>query len=217
MNTPTGLNILIAGANGQIGRPLVARLASGPHRVRAMIRDRQQADTLEALGAETVVADLEADVTAVVEGCDMVIFTAGSGPHTGPDKTIDVDRNGAMALIDAARGHHVRRFIMVSAMRTHTPDQAPEKLRHYLAAKKAADDHLIASGIPYTIVRPGRLTNEPGEGRVRAAETLSEYGEIPREDVAHALAAIVDAPNMTNEEVCLLAGDTPIEEAIRAL
>ncbi|MBA1147987.1 SDR family oxidoreductase [Ectothiorhodospiraceae bacterium WFHF3C12] len=211
------MDILIAGANGKIGRQLVERLGTGPHRVRAMIRDRGQAAALEAMGADTVLADLEEDVTAVVEGCDLVVFTAGSGPHTGPDKTVDVDRNGAMALIDAAAGHHVRRFIMVSAMRTHSPEQAPEKLRHYLEAKREADDHLIASGMPYTIVRPGRLTNEPGTGRVTAAQTLAEYGEIPRADVAHALAVIIDADNTVNREICLIGGDTPVEQAIHAI
>lgn len=211
------MNILIAGANGKIGRHLVRLLADGPHHVRAMIRDRGQADALESLGAETVLADLEEDVTAAVEGCDMVVFSAGSGPHTGPDKTIDVDRNGAMALIDAAAGHHVRRFIMVSAMRTRTPDAAPEKLRHYLAAKKDADDHLQASGLPYTIVRPGRLTNEPGTGRIHAALEEVDHAEIPREDVARALAAMVDADNTVNREISLVGGTTPIEAAIAAL
>lgn len=211
------MDILIAGANGKIGRQLVEHLGPGPHRVRAMIRDRQQAPALEAMGAETLVADLEEDVTAAVEGCDVVVFTAGSGPHIGPEKTIDVDRNGAMALIDAASGHHVRRFVMVSAMRTHTPEQAPEKLRHYLRAKREADDHLIASGTPYTIVRPGRLTNEPATGRVKAAERLTEYGEIPRADVAHALAIIVDADNTVNREICLIGGETDIETAITSL
>lgn len=211
------MDILIAGANGQIGRQLVERLGAGPHRVRAMIRDRRQAPPLEALGAETLLADLEEDVTATVEGCDVVVFTAGSGPHTGPDKTIDVDRNGAMALIDAAAGHHVQRFVMVSAMRTHTPEEAPEKLRHYLKAKREADDHLIASGLPYTIVRPGRLTNDPGTGRVTAAERLDAYGEIPRADVAHALAVIVDAGNTVNREICLIGGETDLETAIRSL
>lgn len=211
------MDILIAGANGKIGRKLVERLGAGPHRVRAMIRDRRQAPPLEGMGAETLVADLEEDVTAAVEGCDLVVFTAGSGPHTGPEKTIDVDRNGAMALIDAAAGHHVARFVMVSAMRTHNPEEAPEKLRHYLQAKREADDHLIASGLPYTIVRPGRLTDEPAGGRVTAAERLDAYGEIPRADVAHALAAIIDADNTINREVCLIGGDTPIEDAIRSL
>lgn len=211
------MNILIAGANGKIGRHLVRILADGPHRVRAMIRNRGQADALESMGAETVLADLEEDVTAAVEDCDMVIFTAGSGPHTGPDKTIDVDRNGAIALVDAAAGHHVRRFIMVSAMRTRTPETAPEKLRHYLAAKQDADDHLLASGLPYTIVRPGRLTNDPGTGHIRAALEEVDHAEIPREDVARALAAMVDAENTVNREISLVSGATPIADAIAAL
>lgn len=93
----------------------------------------------------------------------------------------------------------------------------PEKLRHYLRAKNNADDHLRDSGLAYTIVRPGRLTEEPGSGRVRIAERLDKFGEIPREDVAAVLLATLEADNTIHRGFDLIAGDQPLADAIAAL
>ena len=212
------MNVLIAGANGKIGRHLLKKFANSRHRARAMIRDKDQGPELLELGAfETVVADLEGDVSEALRGVDAVIFTAGSGPHTGPDKTIDVDQNGAINLIDAAEKAGVKRFLMVSTMRADNPESGPEKMRHYFVAKQKADNHLRASGLDYTIVRPGKLTEEKGTGRVEAAERLDHFGEIAREDVARALLATLDAEHTCRHGYDLLAGDTPVKDAIAAL
>lgn len=112
-----------------------------------MVRKPEQAAALEQLGAaETVVGDLEEDCTHALKGCDAVVFTAGSGP-TRALKTIDVDQNGAIRLIDSARAAGVERFLMVSSLRADRPENAPEKLHHYLRAKHKADEHLRASGL----------------------------------------------------------------------
>lgn len=212
------MHVLIAGANGQIGQHLLREMAESEHEARALIRHRDQGPELQQLGAtETVLGDLEQDCSEAMRGCDAVIFTAGSGPHTGPDKTIDVDQNGAMHLMDTARAMGVRRFIMVSSMRAEEPEKGPEKLRHYLRAKHNADEHLKHSGLNYTIVRPGRLTDQEGTGRVSVSARLTETGEIPRQDVARVLVAVLDAESTGHRVFDLVSGETPVVEALASL
>jgi len=99
------MHVLVVGAHGQIGQRIVRAMARSEHTSRAMIRDDSQRETLQALGAnEIVVADLEDDCSQALEGCDAVIFTAGSGGHTSAEKTKDVDRNGAISIIRVPPG-----------------------------------------------------------------------------------------------------------------
>lgn len=211
------MKVLIAGANGKIGRRLIPHLVADNIQVRAMVRDISQKADLEMLGAHEVVeADLEGDCRQALQGQDAVIFTAGSGPHTGPEKTIDVDQNGAINLIDQAKELGVGRFIMVSSMRADNPESGPEKLHHYFVAKGKADDHLRASGLDYTIVRPGRLTEDPPLGKVEVAGKLKNFGDISREDVAKVLSETARR-ELSNQEFDLIAGNTPIPEALDAL
>lgn len=210
------MKIFIAGANGKIGRHLIQMLKDSPHQTRAMVRQTEQVPELANLGAdEVVLGNLEQDCTGHLPGCDAIVFTAGSGPHTGPDKTIDVDQNGAKNLMDSAHSVGIQHFVMVSSMRAHAPEKAPEKLHHYLAAKQNADLHLQTIGIPYTIVCPGPLTDDPGTGRVQIGQPLNAEGSIPREDVARVIVAAIDAPNMANQRFDVLSGDTLIEEALQ--
>lgn len=212
------MEVLIAGANGQIGRRLVALMAESHHGAHAMVRDPAQIETLQALGAaEVAIANLEGDCSTALTGCDAVVFTAGSGAHTGPEKTEDVDKNGAINLINQAAKANVRRFIIVSSMRADAPETGPENMRHYFAAKQAADDHLRASGLDFTIVRPGKLTEDEGRGRVDIAKQLGRFGEVPRADVAAVLLACLDAPYTVNQHFELLAGDTPIAQALTGI
>ncbi|MGP4845502.1 SDR family oxidoreductase [Marinobacter sp. 1Y8] len=212
------MRILIAGANGKIGQHLIRKMADSEHETRAMVRDPEQAPALQALGAtETVVGDLEKDCSDAMKDCDAVVFTAGSGPHTGPDKTIDIDQNGAIRLIDTAKKMGVKRFILVSSMRAETLEKAPEKIRHYLQAKLNADNHLRESGLTYTIVRPGPLTEDQGNGQVEVSEKLDRSGDIPREDVAEVLLGVLDAPNTENQVFDVLSGEKPVKEALSSL
>jgi uncharacterized protein YbjT (DUF2867 family) len=211
------MKVLVAGANGQIGRHLIRMLAEGGHEVRAMIRDEDQAPGLRELGGDPVVADLEGEVAHTVEGCDAVIFSAGGGPGSGAEKKETIDRGGAVKLAEAAREHGARRYVMVSAMGAADPEAGSEAMQPYLFAKAKADQALQESGLDYTIVRPGSLTNEAGTGTVEAAPSLGRRGEIPREDVARTLVVTLEKENTFGKTFEVLSGDTPIEEALTDL
>jgi len=205
------VNVLVAGSHGQVGQHLTELLADAEHRVRGMVRDGAQTEAVAALGAEPVVADLTESVDHAVEGCDAVVFAAGSGG----DAVEAVDRDGAIRLVDAAADAGVERFVMLSSMFADQPAAAPEPLRDYLRAKGAADRYLRESDLAYTVVRPGELTNEPATGRIRTAADLSQKdGTIPRADVARTLAATLTADATRGETFELLSGDDPIEAAL---
>jgi len=214
------MDVLIVGANGRTGRLIIPPLLKAGHRPRAMIRLESQSEDMLALGAEPVVGELEAALADTVRGHDAVIFAAGSGAKTGPEKTIDVDQNGAIALIDACVAENCRRFVMLSSMATGAPERAPQKLHNYLVSKAIADKHLAASGLDATIVRPGFLSNGAGTGRIRVAADLGQIAEggfISREDTARILSLCLDHPNTIGACFEALAGDTPIADALAAL
>jgi uncharacterized protein YbjT (DUF2867 family) len=211
------VRVLVAGANGQVGKHIVRLLAEQGHEARALIRDESQASGLRELGGEPIVADLEGEVAHTVEGCDAVIFSAGGGPGSGAEKKETVDHQGAVKLIEAAKEHGARRYLMVSAMGAADPESGSEAMQPYLFAKARADQTLQESGLDYTIVRPGSLTNDPDTGMVEAAPSLGKRGEIPREDVAHTIVATLERENTFGKTFEVLSGDIPIEEALDRL
>lgn len=211
------MKVLVAGAHGQVGRHIVRLLAERGHEAHAMIRDEAQASEIRDLGGEPIVADLEGEVAHTVEGCDAVIFSAGGGPGNSAEKKETVDRQGAVKLVEAAREHGARRYVMVSAMGAADPESGSEGMQPYLFAKAHADQALHESGLDYTIVRPGKLTDEPGTGTVEAAVSLGRRDEIPREDAARVIVAALDKENTFGKIFEVLSGDTPVEEALDRL
>jgi uncharacterized protein YbjT (DUF2867 family) len=210
------MHVLVIGANGGIGRILVDRLVANGHRARAMVRAESQVPALEEAGAEVVVADLEGNddqFDAAIRGVDAVVFSAGSGPNTGADKTLLIDLHGAWRTVDACERLGVDRYVMVSAMATDDISRGPEAIRHYLAAKAAADRLLMASDLDWTVVRPGGLTDEDPTGRVEVGvPRLGERGHIPRADVAAVLATCLDEPRTSRVVFEVVSGDTPVED-----
>ena len=209
------MKIIVFGANGQIGRRTVRKLVEKGWPVRAMVRHEDQSAALEADGAEVVVADLEGEFAGVVQGCDAAVFTAGSGGNTGGDKTLLVDLWAALKSYSICREAGVRRYLMVSALRADTPDAGPPVIRHYLVAKKVADDYLRYAKLDYTILRPGRLNNEAGTGRIQFNYDPSHFNnQITRDDVAETILACLEEPRTIGKTLNLLNGDTPIRDAI---
>lgn len=214
------MRVFVVGANGQIGRHLVKMLQeSDQHEPRAMVRKEEQADEFKADGVEAVVADLEgsvSDIAAAADGCDAIVFTAGSGGSTGPDKTLLIDLDGAVKTMEAAEEAGIARFINVSAIQANNRENWSEKIRPYFAAKHYADRELMNSSLTYTIVRPGGLLNEPGTGKVKAAANL-ERASIPREDVAATIMAALDEEATYHKGFDLVSGDDTPSEALSKL
>jgi uncharacterized protein YbjT (DUF2867 family) len=213
------MDVLVAGGHGKIALRLLRLLAADGHRARGLVRKPGQAADLEALGAVAVLGDLEADASLdeYVRGADAVVFAAGAGPGSGPERKRTVDLGGAVKLVDAALAVGVRRYVMISSIGAHRPDAASGSMRPYLEAKAEADRYLTASGLEYTIIRPGSLTEDPGTGRVRVSRELGDRGDVPRADVAAVIAELLDAPNTIGVTFELFGGDLPVAEAVRSL
>ena len=212
------MRIVIAGGHGQIALRLARLLGERGDEVVGLIRNPDHAGDLRAAGAEPLLCDLEQarpdEVAAAVEGAQTVVFAAGAGPGSGEARKETMDLGGAVKLIEAARAAGVSHYVMISSMGAD-PDAQGEGFAAYLRTKGRADAALAGSGLAYTIVRPGRLTNDPGTGRVRIAESAGR-AEIPRDDVAAVLAAVIaseDAAGLTFEVV---SGEEPVEEALAA-
>ncbi|MUK90340.1 NAD(P)H-binding protein [Ornithinibacillus sp. L9] len=216
------MKVLVVGANGQIGKHLVSIIQDkGNMEAKAMIRNQEQAPFFEHLGAESAVVDLEGDIESIAkaaEGVDAIVFTAGSGPHTGKDKTIMVDLDGAIKTIESAKAAGVKRFVMISSFDTRRQAilDAPPSFAPYVAAKYYADEWLRSTNLDYTIIHPGGLTNDQGTGKVKTGFDL-DIAEIPREDVARAIVASLENDSTIGKEFQVLNGNTPVEEAIGSI
>jgi len=213
------MEIVVAGGHGKVGLRLLRLLADRGDRARGLVRKPEHVADLEAVGAEGVLADLERedDLGPFVRGADAVVFAAGAGPGSGPERKRTVDLGGALKLIDACRSTGVRRYVMVSSVGAHAPEEAPEPMRPYQRAKAEADAALVASGLDWTIVRPGQLTDDPGIGRVDLSTALGRREPIARDDVAAVLAACLAVPEAVGLTFEAFGGDVPVEEAVRAL
>ncbi|MET1030271.1 SDR family oxidoreductase [Domibacillus tundrae] len=212
------MKVLVVGANGQIGQKLIELLqGSDKHEVRAMVRKEEQAEAFKEKGIEAVIADLEGGVdelTDAAQGCDAIVFTAGSGGHTGPDKTLLIDLDGAVKTVEAAEKVGVKRFIIVSALQANNRENWNDQMRPYYAAKHYADRAVEQSSLTYTIVRPGGLLNEPGTGKVEVGQQL-ERGSIPRADVAEVIFRALDTANTFNRSFDLVSGEQTISKALK--
>ncbi|MGD9736845.1 MAG: SDR family oxidoreductase [Solirubrobacterales bacterium] len=214
------IEVAIAGGHGRIALLLGKLLSDEGHNVLGLIRNPEHEADLHAAGVEPVLCDLEGDddLAAAVKGADAVVFAAGAGPGSGAERKRTMDLGGAVKLIEAAKETGIRRYLMVSAMGAADPPPPGEGgvFGEYLRAKAAADQALEASGLEYTIVRPGGLTDEPPTGRVELGSGL-DRGQIPRADVAAILHDCLFLPHTIDWTFEAVSGETPIEAALASL
>ncbi|TXE20348.1 SDR family oxidoreductase [Psychroserpens burtonensis] len=206
-------NVLVVGATGTTGKKIVKLLKTSQYfEPIAMVRNEHQQVEFLAHDVKTVIGDLEKDVLHTVKNIDKVVFAAGSGGK----KVKAVDQDGAIKMIDASMTGKIKKFVMLSSMGADQPEKS-EVLQDYLQAKHNADEHLKSSNLNYAIVRPGSLTNNAGQGKIKLAKSLNEQGEITRDDVAQTLVRALhdDAANKVTFEI--IKGDALIGKAFETI
>lgn len=215
------MKVAIAGGHGKIALLLTKLLTDGGHEVVGLVRKPEQADDVAAAGGVASVVDIE-HTTATqladhLTGVDACVFAAGAGPHSGIDRKWTVDRDGAIVFAAAAQLVGAFRFLVVSAMGTENGDpDSDDVFTVYLAAKAQADDAVRESALDWTIVRPGRLTDDPPTGKVAVGHDL-EVGSIPRADVAAVLAGCLEQRTTVRTTFDVVGGSTPIGPALASL
>lgn len=186
---------------------------------RGVVRNPEHVAELERLDTQAIVLDLERDeLTGAVRGADAVVFAAGAGAGSGPERKQTVDLGGAVMLIDACRAEGVPRYLMISATSAADPSAGPEAMRPYLEAKAEADRRLAAGGLDFTIVRPcPARARRAGHGphRRRAEPRAPGRGHKGRRGAD--LLEVLEAPNAVGETFEVLGGQTPVAEAVAAL
>jgi uncharacterized protein YbjT (DUF2867 family) len=211
------MEVVIAGGHGKIALLLTRILNERGDRVRSLIRNPAHAADVEAAGGEPVECDIEQvdenALASATRGADAVVFAAGAGPGSGPERKWTVDHGGAVKLIAAAKANAIDRYVMVSSVGADPDAAGDDTFAVYLRAKGRADAELSASGLAYTIVRPGPLTDDPGSGRIAAGANVG-YGSISREDVAAVLDVSLHDPELAGATFVVIEGDEPIEQAL---
>jgi uncharacterized protein YbjT (DUF2867 family) len=208
--------IIVIGGHGKVALQLARILSERGDEVSSVFRNPDHADDVAATGAKPVVADaeqLDTDALAgLVAGHDAVVFSAGAGGGN-PARTYAVDRDAAIRVIDAAARAGVKRFVMVSYFGAGPDHGVPQEnsFYHYAEAKAAADAHLRASGLDWTVLGPGRLTLEPATGHIALGQGK---GEVSRADVALVVAAALADDSTVGRTIDFNNGETPIADAL---
>lgn len=207
---------LIIGASGQIGKILTQKMLDDGHHVVALVRDKQKLSHINSENLTIFEQDLNSDFSAAFDQCSNVVFVAGSGASTGADKTLLIDLWAACRAADYAKSNHVKHFIMISSIGADEPLKGSETMQPYLVAKHMADEHLINSGLQYTIIRPGTLTNDKSKANFSTERPKDKsQAVITREDVALAVLYRVKNPVKENSIVELFNGNDSIDQTFQ--
>ena len=217
--TKDSKRIAIVGGHGKVALQLIPILTGRGHTVVPLARKQDQLIELAAMGTEPRGLDIEnaseADFAAVFEGCDAVVFAAGGGPDGDIERKRTVDLEGSTKSIAGAKKAGISRLVQVSAIGVDNalPEDVEPVWKAYVEAKRDADTALRESGLDWTIIRPGGLTDEPASGRITIGPEV-ERGEISRADVAHVLADCLDRPETAGAQWEVVGGETPIPMAL---
>jgi uncharacterized protein YbjT (DUF2867 family) len=212
--------IAIVGGHGQVALHLLHVLRRSDHTPVALVRKEEYRAGLEDRGAEVRLLDIErqgaSEFAGAFEGCDAVVFAAGGGPDGNIERKRTVDLEGSLKSIEGARQAGIARFVQVSAIGVDDPLPAGtgDVWKAYVEAKRDADAALRDSGLEWTILRPGRLTDDPATGLVSLGVDVSR-GDVTRADVAAVLAAVLDADGTIGKQWNLVNGETPVDVAVR--
>lgn len=221
------MRVVIAGGHGKIALLLTRLLTGRGDSVVGLVRNSEHCADVLGEGAQPVVFDLEAGTAAELaghlQGADAVVFAAGAGPNSGIPRKDTVDRAGAGLLASAAEIAGVHRYLLIGSLRVDVddphwmpPEDVGEVFAAYLRAKAASELDLRTRVLDWTVLRPGKLTDDEPTGRVRLSPPGLERAEISRADVAAVLAALLDEPGTARMTLELVAGDTPIRAAVSA-
>lgn len=214
--------IVIVGGHGKVALLLARALHGQGHEVRSLIRRPEQSADVEGTGAVPYLLDIErSDVDDFVEAfadADAVVFSAGGGPDGNADRKRTVDLEGSLKSIEAAKRTGIARFVQVSAIGVDEPlpEGTDPVWRAYVEAKRDADAALRDSGLDWTVVRPGGLTDGPATDRIRVGKRLPG-GRIARADVAALIVAVLQADSTIGAQFEVTSGDRTISDAIATL
>ncbi len=212
--------VALAGAHGKIAVRLTAQLSRAGDSVIGLIRNPDHAAEVERQGASPVLCDLEQatveEIAAAITGADAAVFAAGAGPGSGAERKLSLDRDGAIKLLEAAQAAGVPRLLIISSVGAEDPPAGDDGFSVYLRAKAEADLAVQASDRDWTIVRPGRLTDDPGQGQVRI-DLEPVRSEVPRDDVAAVLARLLKDARSVRMILYVNSGPDPVEQALDAV
>lgn len=213
--------VAVVGGHGQIARILHEELKRRGHTPIALVRKEEQAEDLRADDVESRMLDIEAgdegSFAVAFEGCHAVVFAAGGGADGNPHRKLSVDLGGSLKSIAGARRAGILRFVQISAIGVddELPEDAGEVWRAYVEAKRDADAALRGSGLDWTIIRPGGLTDDPATGKVELGSDV-ERSQVPRADVAAVVAEVVGNDSSIGKQWNLVSGEQPVAEAVAA-
>jgi uncharacterized protein YbjT (DUF2867 family) len=198
------MKIFVAGATGQTGRQIVRQLVEKNIPVKALVRNIEQAKALLPTTAELILGDVlnPATFEQHLSDCSVLICATGASPSFNPTEPYQVDYQGTKNLVNLAKVNKIEHFVLVSSLCVSKFFHPLNLFWLVLYWKKQAEAYIQASGLNYTIVRPGGLKNEDNSESIvmKSADTLFE-GSIPRLKVAQVCVEALFQPQAKSKIV----------------